>query len=388
MAGNIDSTFSMELSANRQARYFLKWFDCLLEVRDTHFLVKSIPGLRDLTFSLMGRSVEAPSSEIKIAEVTVSDMLNRHWFRLPDESRGTWMVYLRTGHTIRSRPVLVVAPGRHVPAGRGLTAAAAESSTEKRRLGFAGAITRGEGSDAEALEALDWLRSLICSLDGLPAVTFDALKQLGHHPATLSRLLLSSREAEQAAIWSLENELPFLWSALPIRTWRAAAAASNTAVEQQLSGTTLANAGRELAEASVNEAAQRARALDPVLDAALSAAGLGTAPIVIPPTNLHSVAEDYIRRTHDRDEKRASQQTSAFRRGPLGRLLPTEFSVFASEHLQTLDAPCAAALSAAGQATLSAEQVAACKNAVSADPTYYAQAYTLILHRALSRGST
>ncbi len=202
----------------------------------------------------------------------------------------------------------------------------------------------------------------------------------------MARLLLSGRESEQPPVWSLEAELPFLWSAIPVECWQRAGEATAAAIELQLAGTGLASAARDLANSSLAEAAQRVRTLDPTLDAALSAAGLGTAPIAIPPANLRTVAADYIRRTVDRDEPRVLKQTSLFRVGALGRLLPSDFATFDPQHLETLDAPCAAALAAAGKVELSPEQLAVCKDAVTADPMYYAQAYTVILHRALSTG--
>lgn len=383
-SGSIDATFLIEFSTSRRTQYHVKWFDCSLEIREEHISVHSIPGLMDQAFSLVGRPVEEPFTETLIANVTVSDMLNRRWFRLPDECRGTWLVYLRTGHTIRSRPVLVVAEGKHIANGRGLALASTETSIERRRRAFAAEIKGIEESTGNAFENLNWLRSLICSLDGLPVVTFDALKELAHHPETLARLLLSSREAEQSPIWSLEAELPFLWSAIPVECWQRAGEATASAIELQLAGTGLASAARDLATSSLGEAAQRVRTLDPALDAALSAAGLGTAPIAIPPANLRDVAADYIRRTVDRDEPRVLKKTSLFRIGALDRLLPNDFAKFDPQHLETLDAPCAAALAAAGRAKLSPEQLAVCKESVTSDPMYWAQAYTVILHRALS----
>jgi hypothetical protein len=385
-SSSIDATFLIEFSTSRKAHYFVKWFDCVLETRETHISVTSFPGLTDQVFSLVGRPVEAPFSEIKIADITISEMLSRRWFRLPEECRGTWLVYLRTEHTIRSRPVLVSAQGKHVAKSRGLALASTETSIEKRRRAFAAEIVGIQGASAEALEDLAWLRSLICSLEGLPVATFDALKELAYHPAILARLLLSSREAEQPAIWGLETDLPFLWTAIPIVFWREAAASAVGAIEQQLASTGLANAARELASSSVNEAAQRARMFDPALDATLSAASLGTTPPPIPSADLRAVASDYVRRTLDRDEPRTPKPTSIFRGGALERLLPNEFSAFAPQHLETLDAPCAAALAAAGKARLSAEHLAVCKDAVTVDPIYYAQAYAVVLHRALSAG--
>jgi hypothetical protein len=385
-SGSIDATFLIEFSTSRRAKYNVKWFDCTLEIREAHISVHSIPGLSDQVFSLVGRPVEEPFAETLIANVTISDMLNRRWFRLPDACRGTWLVYLRTGHTIRSRPFLAVAQGKHITQGLGLALASTETSIERRRRAFAAEIKGIESSSATASENLNWLRSLICSLEGLPVVTFDALKELAHHPETLARLLLSGRESEQPPVWSLEAELPFLWSAIPVECWQRAGEATAAAIELQLAGTGLASAARDLANSSLAEAAQRVRTLDPTLDAALSAAGLGTAPIAIPPANLRTVAADYIRRTVDRDEPRVLKQTSLFRVGALGRLLPSDFATFDPQHLETLDAPCAAALAAAGKVELSPEQLAVCKDAVTADPMYYAQAYTVILHRALSTG--
>ena len=60
-------------------------------------------------------------------------------------------------------------------------------------------------------------------MNGLPASAFDALKLLPFNAETLIQLLLSARDAgERGMIWGLQNELPFLWLALPLRAWRSA----------------------------------------------------------------------------------------------------------------------------------------------------------------------
>jgi hypothetical protein len=387
--GSIDARFDLEFVSGRRSRFTIKWFDSELVVRDGVFSVRSISGLQDQDLTIVARPVEQPDSEVKIADLNLADVLNRRELRMPDQCSGTWLVYLRSGHTIRSRPQLVTMPGKHVPDGLGLAAAAAETTTHRRRIAIQSCLAALEADAPAAMIDFYWLQRLIRSLDGLPAVTFNALEELADAPIALARLLLISDDQVQAATWAMESELPFLWGALPLPSWTSAAAAASKAIEEQLANTDLAKSASELASSTINAAAQRVRLLDPKFNAILGLVGLGGPPAPLPGPSLHAVAADYVRRTLDRDDTgvRRPKQVSQFRAGRMASLLPQEFQSFDPQHLETLDAPCAVALSACGLATLTRSQIAACKIATVADPTYFSQGYAMMLYRLASTSS-
>jgi hypothetical protein len=80
-------------------------------------------------------------------------------------------------------------------------------------------------------------RRLPRSLNGLPASALDALKLLPSSPEALIRLLFSARDAgERGAVWSLQNELPFLWLALPLPAWQTTLQSDYAAIAKALEG--------------------------------------------------------------------------------------------------------------------------------------------------------
>lgn len=144
--------------------------------------------------------------------------------RLSDElGPGPWLVYGRRpgGGKIRPR---ILSP---IPAIAGdnrshLRAAIAEPDARLRANAIEAAYR-----DTARLHSPD--RRLLIELlvrmraEGLPFCSLDALKVLGHHPATSVSLLWSCETIEErAAVLDLQRELPFLWCSTPIEAWLGA----------------------------------------------------------------------------------------------------------------------------------------------------------------------
>ncbi len=191
----------------------------------------------------------------------------------------------------------------------------------------------------------------------------------------LARLLLSADDAAQGGIWRLEAELPFLWAALPLTAWSAAAHALGRSVMSPLlaAGWELARAA-PMGEQVIDGAAIRTGNLDPVIGAMLATAGLIPKPSSIP--SIRDAAQGYVRRTFDRGDMAIGlpKQTSLFRTPELDPHLPGWFkTTFDLMHLEALDAPIAVAVAAKADIKLTRTQLRRCKEAMMAHPAYFSE---------------
>lgn len=339
------------------------------------------PGLEDEPLILAGRSVAMPCEERRLAAIDLEAVLNRRSIPLPESMTGAWWVYLRSDRAVRSRPSIVPCVGETVPVGDGLAATVVIAAPSARQAAIVERLNAIAADTDGAAEDVGWLNKLIGSLDGLPASTFDVLAALSDAPVVLARLLLSADDAAQGGIWRLEAELPFLWAALPLTAWSAAANALGRSVMSPLLA-----AGWELARAApmgkqvIDSAATRTGNLDPVIGAMLAAAGLLQKPPSIP--SIRDAAQGYVRRTFDRGDMAIGlpKQTSVFRTPELEPHLPGWFkTTFDLMHLEALDAPIAAAIAAKTDMKLTRTQLRRCKEAMVADPVYFAGGITAAL---------
>jgi hypothetical protein len=358
----------------------IKLFDREIRCADgTASIVK--PGLEKEPLILTGRSVATPCEEHRLAGIGLEDALNRRSIPLPASMTGAWWVYLRSDRTVRSRPSIVPCVGATVPVGDGLAATVVIPAQLARQAAIVERLNAIAADADGAVEDVSWLNRLIGSLDGLPASTFDVLAALPDVPVVLARLLLSAEDAAQGGIWRLEAELPFMWAALPLAAWSTAADALGSSVLSPLLA-----AGWELARAAqmgkqvIDSATVRTGNLDPVIGAALAAAGLLPKLSSIP--SIRDAAQGYVRRTFDRGDMAIGppKQTSLFRTPELDQRLPGSFkTTFDLMHLEALDAPIAAAVAAKAGIKLTRAQLRRCKEAMVADPVYFAEGITATL---------
>jgi hypothetical protein len=130
----------------------------------------------------------------------------------------------------------------------------------------------------------------------------------------------------------------------------------------------------------VDGATIRTGNLDPVIGVLLAAAGLIPKPLSIP--SIRDAAQGYVRRTFDRGDMAIGlpKQTSLFRTPELDPHLPGWFkTTFDLMHLEALDAPIAAAIAAKTDMKLTRTQLRRCKEAMVADPVYFAEGITAAL---------
>lgn len=377
----IDAWVALSFIGGASQPWRIKLFDNEVRCSGGSASILEPRGLGEGALILAGRSVVAPCKEYRLAEINFEDALNRRSIPLPESMTGAWWVYLRSDRTVRSRPSIVPCAGSTTPGSNGLAAMVAITASWERQAAIIERLC-AIATDADgAAEDIGWLAELICSLDGLPASTFDVLAALPNAPVVLARLLLSADDAAQGSVWRLEAELPFLWSALPLGAWNTAAnALGRRTIEPLLA------AGWELARAApigkqiIDSATTRTGNLDPVIGTVLTAAGLRPKSSSTP--CIRDAAQGYVRRTFDRGDTTGGlpKQTSLFRTPDFEPHLPGSFkTTFDLMHLESLDAPIAAATAAKAGITLTPEQIRRCKEAMVADPVYFTEGFTAAL---------
>jgi len=322
-----------------------------------------------------------PCEEHRLATIDLEDVVNGRSIALPNSMTGAWWVYLRSDRAVRSRPSIVPCAGETIPIGEGLAATVVIAAPSVRHAAIVERLEAISADRDDTAEDVAWLSKLIVSLNGLPASTFDVLVALASAPVVLARLLLSADEASQGRIWRLESELPFLWASIPLPAWNTAA----DAIGRSVMGPLLA-AGWELAQAApmgrdvTTKAALSASNIDPVIGTMLGAAGLIPKPLSVP--SLRDAAQGYVRRTFDRGDMAIGiqKQASLFRTPELDPHLPGWFkTAFDLMHLEALDAPIAAAIAAKADIKLTRAQLRRCKEAMVADPVYFAEGISAAL---------
>jgi hypothetical protein len=304
---------------------------------------------------------------------------------LPGTLAGTCLVYLREGADVVSRPGLVSAIAPAPPCEPGsIRAAVRTGDQDERQAALAGALTRMASNSESASRDRAWLIGAILGLNGLPATTLDALKELARCPDALAHLLtFVDGEDERSAIHNLERQLPFLWLAQPVAAWRNALAHRHESVMAAL---VAALPGADHASLAMHDLRQRAdaiMALEPGLETVLSKAGLPIrAPQELLPLDV--LASAHIRASDDRD-RYAAGDTERFgsRLSVSGLPIPDELRRFDLPSHGGLLAPCLLAASAASRLRLNPEDLLAVRRWLRDDPDYVSRAFGVILPRYL-----
>ena len=266
---------------------------------------------------------------------------------------------------LRSRALPTPMPGFWFRRWRWRTtrSASTRSSDALARLG------RGEAG----ADDLKWLRDAATNLNGLPASAFDGLKLLPSSAETLIQLLLSARDAgERSIIWALQNELPFLWLALPLRAWWSAMDRQCTALTSALESAL----GKEKA---MNEAVAWLRgvcgdltALEPALETIFGMAGLPIAQTTDIPS-LRDLTSGYIRDQYQRGGD--APNDLAARLASVGLKLPPEIETKSHTDFAGLFAPVLLAASAREKLDLDRELALIARRTLREDPTYVSGAW-------------
>ncbi|GJE10076.1 STY4851/ECs_5259 family protein [Methylobacterium longum] len=325
----------------------------------------------DAGLPLVGRALDNLPVEVFLGMSTAEDRINQRAPASPEGLAGTWLIYLRRGDAVIGRPSIArLGPPRPTEA-QGLPAAVMIAHNEDREALLQHRLTEVANGAPGTQADVVWLATLAAGLNGLPPASLDVLRLLARCPGALARLALQAGEAERSAVLDLADALPFAWPTVSHADWASAASAVEAGILAQLAG--LAVDATSLARAAVRHAAERLAHAEPLLCWPLYAAGLIPPPTARGP-GLVEAARDHIRRHGDRVVENGPSG-SMFRNADAGEL-PQEFQqLFHPAHLETLDAPCAAACAAAGRWRLSEDAVRRIKTAARADNLYFAAAF-------------
>ncbi|TIO48881.1 MAG: hypothetical protein E5X80_26105 [Mesorhizobium sp.] len=297
-------------------------------------------------------------------------------WRLPEQCIGPCLVYLRDGVDVVSRPVPIPQPGAPNAYTGGLISALAMADYEARQDAVMDALVRLGRGEAGA-DDLKWLRDAATNLNGLPASAFDALKLLPSSPETLIHLLLSAREAgERSVIWALQNELPFLWLALPLRAWWSTMDRQCTALTNALESAL----GKEMAMNEVvawlGGVCADLTALEPALATIFSMAGLPMGEKT-PGPSLRDLTSGYIRDQHQRGGDTRNDLGSRLVSAALK--LPPEIETKSHADFAGLFAPVLLAASAREKLDLDRELALIARRTLREDPMYVSGAWPHLL---------
>lgn len=289
------------------------------------------------------------------------------------------LAYLRRGGDVVSRPHLIVGPELPPHPQSALRSAGRIADGSRRKHALRSALfAMADATEAPAQEERRWLLGAIGGLRGLPATSLDVLKALPAVPEALAHLLMfAGRDETLGQVHALQNELPFLWSALTVEAWQLAGRKRFDAIFDVLVGALPAEAGG-LAATDLRSHVDAITRLEPALAASLARAGLPSQPA--PAANLRELAQEHVKRADHRDVDGRADAIRYFQRlAAVGIGPPPALAAFDLPSHPGLLAPCLLAASAAGRLRLDREDLFALRRAIGADPDYTTAAFTQIL---------
>ena len=318
--------------------------------------------------TLVGRALAAPAQELTFGLYSLLTDANHRPVQLPDGLAGDWLIYLRDGETVMSRPLFHCGQALAPPPADAL----ARAMTNPPGIGLDAALRdvlddgAVDGPDASAM--LDALLALTTSLKGLPPATFRVLALLTQRPQLLARLAFVATPDQRDAVMALSDALPFAWCTLTRQCWDDAqrlAFERNMVVLQ-----TLGSDAPRYAMEAVATVRTALIAREPLLGSVL-------APGVT--QRIDAVAQAFLNRAADR----VTRTHQSRYRTRLGDALPGYFARFDEGVVETLDAPCAAALAVKGAWVPGADDIRHIKTVARTFPTYFADAFAAALKEPL-----
>lgn len=293
-------------------------------------------------------------------------------WRFPERCKGLCLVYLRQGADVVSRPLPVQRPGSpEIHTGNLVSSfTIADYATRQAEIGHA---LNGIGQEEGGFR---WLLEAATHLNGLPANAFDALKLLPSYPEALIGLLFNARDAgERALIWSLQNELPFLWLELPLSAWRGALGANLTAISTLLEPIFGAEKAGTQALGRLASFRSELTPLEPALASIFSQVGMGGEATNIP--SLKDLTGGYIASQIHRSNE--GRNDLAARLMESGLKLPPEILLKSHGDFAGLFAPILLAASAQAKLTIEHDLALLARRTLREDPFYVSGAYAHLL---------
>jgi hypothetical protein len=341
----------------------------------------ALRGIADNEIVVEWRSVCDPTPAgyrcLPIKSISGSD--TEVFAEVPGDLSGPGIVYARSGAAIVGRPtILVGSQDVDVSNFSLLQKATVYASEGERRRGIHQAFELISSAATNVDPDLYFLHDMLSVLNGISPVALDVFRYLPEHLSVAAALMASARnDQERERVWALERELPLLWALVPVRAWSIAFCGQ---IERQKRLLLEAGIDQLLARnwaSNLSPAIDHIVSLDDNLRTPLTLAGLYT-PEGLPNRQLDEIAQDCIRR--NQINATSASEASCFREEPrIAPQFPSTFFRYSQEHLESLDAPCAAALAAAERFTPTPLQFRRIRAALAEDPFYFAEAYSVRL---------
>lgn len=360
LPASLDAEVVLDMNNGINTNWHVLQFPLQLRKEGEGFVANQAVAEQDVTFC--GRAIADPVREVCFGPYSLLSEANHRPVRLPDGLQGDWLVFLRCGDRVLTRPCYIAVGGHPQPVGMlGQAMVQPFGVAQSKALTAFIELAGGEGAEAET--ALGELLELVASMRGLPPVTFNVLPLLPAHPQVLARMAFRASPAQRDAVIGLALALPFAWFALSRACWTDARNAAGIAAMTLLRE--LPEAPRfamQMVETVQKDLIERQPLLGPVF-------GQGE------PVDLAEAAQAFLRRAMARIPV---GDGTRYRR-KLGDRLPAYFLRFDTAVLDALDAPCAAALAVLGEWTPTADEVRDLKLAARTFPTWFSEAFSASL---------
>lgn len=363
LPASIDATVKLGMHDGIETYWHVRPFEVRLEKSSAGIIASR--GVVTPNAELCGRTLVAPSQEVLFGSYSLLSDANHRPVALADDLAGTWLMFLRAGGKILSRPLMVFGATAGPLAQTPLTNAMLLGPREGLDDALSVVLQRASADDADAEAILIELLALIASLKGLPPATFRVLELLACHPGVLARLAMFAAADQRDGILALSAGLPFAWCAIPQSCWDEARRLRFERTFAQLAG--LGEHAVRFAMEEVDKTRVAIIGHEPLL-----------ASVLLPIRSasvISDVAQAFLNRAHHRVK---SAVPDRYRR-VLGDKLPKYFLRFSEDVLDTLDAPCAAALAVRGQWVPTVDDVRHIKTVARNFPTYFADAFAASL---------
>lgn len=356
---SLDAEVVLDMNNAINTNWHVKKFPLQLKPEGAGFIASS--AVVGSGVELCGRSLADPLHEMQFGTYSLLSDANHRPACLPDGLAGDWLVFLRQGERVLSRPRYYHNTIKGEPIGK-LGAAMARPHSELDEA--LGDLLNSVVSDGDV--ALSELLDLAVSLRGLPPETLRVFELLAKHPAALTRLAFTASEQQSDAVLGLAQALPFAWYLLPQSAWDGARGAFFGQLINQLSA--LGEKATEFAMQALELATAKLIELEPLLGPVLM-----TAPLDEP---IGDIAMRFLQRGAI-DRVRGPSWGRYRKSGSLK--LPARFLDFNACVLDALDAPCAAAAAVRGHWIPEPVHVRHIKLIARSFPTYFSEAFAASL---------
>jgi hypothetical protein len=313
---------------------------------------------------LVGRAIADPTSEISFGVYSLLSDANHRPVPLPEALAGDWLVYLRAGDTVLSRPLFHRGTiAAQLPAGA-IARAMTNPPGHLLDAALLDVLQQVVIHDPEADAIVVDLLALVASLRGLPPATFRVLELLVRRPGLLTKLAIAASPDQREAVMALSDALPFAWCTIPSHWW------------QEAQGSAFDANCALLAPLGSDAPRYAKEALDTITTALIECEPL-LGPLLLPnPTeSMTAITQAFMNRAAERVPPSSGRRY----RSHLPTQLPAYFERFHEGYLDTLDAPYAAALAVAEMWTPQPDDLRHIKTVARTFPTYFADAFAASL---------